>query len=329
VTWPPRGGGRSRPPPPAGAPPATRPGALRDLVEDHLRKFPGTAFTPHQVGKVLTRSAGAVANALDKLVSLGVAQMVTDKPRTYQLATAAPAPDTAPAPDAAPGPGRGQRPRHQRGDCGQRRVTSGPRERRGRDGSRCRPGRAVCTCARPARARPACGAAGRNPSRRAGRRPPPPRYIKALTGTGPRQYTAGKRGVQGRLPEADVASRNNRVSWLTGTFFGVPREKGPRKPDFCSGRKAGRREGAAYDRSFCEHCALRAAGRVRTGPPGGRVYDGGAHRRSACPVPSSRYPPGGRPSPRAAHSWRGGAGLHRRVARGGVSSPPLPRAGRT
>jgi hypothetical protein len=48
---------------------------------------------------VLTRSAGAVANALDKLVSLGVAQMVTDKPRTYQLATA------APALDAAGGPG--------------------------------------------------------------------------------------------------------------------------------------------------------------------------------------------------------------------------------
>jgi hypothetical protein len=59
--------------------PATRPGALRDLVEEHLRKFPETAFTPHQVGKVLTRSAGAVAIALDKLVSLGVAQMVTDK----------------------------------------------------------------------------------------------------------------------------------------------------------------------------------------------------------------------------------------------------------
>jgi hypothetical protein len=62
--------------------PATRPGALRDLVEEHLRKFPGTAFTPHQVGKVLTRSAGAVANALDKLVSLGAAQVVTDTPRT-------------------------------------------------------------------------------------------------------------------------------------------------------------------------------------------------------------------------------------------------------
>jgi hypothetical protein len=73
--------------------PATRPGALRDLVEEHLRKFPDTAFTPHQVGKVLTRSAGAVANALDKLTGLGTAQMVTDKPRTYQLAPAAPAPD--------------------------------------------------------------------------------------------------------------------------------------------------------------------------------------------------------------------------------------------
>jgi hypothetical protein len=83
--------------------PATRPGALRDLVEEHLRKFPETAFTPHQVGKVLTRSAGAVANALDKLVSLGVAQMVTDKPRTYRLA-AAPAPEAAPVPDAAGDP---------------------------------------------------------------------------------------------------------------------------------------------------------------------------------------------------------------------------------
>jgi hypothetical protein len=85
------------------AAPATRPGALRDLVEEHLRKYPGTAFTPHQVGKVLTRSAGAVANALDKLVSLGTAQMVTDKPRTYQLTTAAP--EAAAAPDAAGGPG--------------------------------------------------------------------------------------------------------------------------------------------------------------------------------------------------------------------------------
>jgi hypothetical protein len=77
--------------------PGTRPGALRELVEQHLRSFPDQAFTPHQVGKVLTRSAGAVANALDKLVSLGTAQMVTDKPRAYRLAPAAP----EPAPGAA------------------------------------------------------------------------------------------------------------------------------------------------------------------------------------------------------------------------------------
>ena len=41
--------------------------------------------------------AEPVANALDKLVSLGVAQMVTDKPRTYRLATAVSAPEAAPA----------------------------------------------------------------------------------------------------------------------------------------------------------------------------------------------------------------------------------------
>jgi hypothetical protein len=78
--------------------PATRPGALRDLVEEHLRKFPDTAFAPYQIGKVLTRSAGAVASALGKLVSLGTAQMATGKPRSCRLAI-------APAPDAVGGPG--------------------------------------------------------------------------------------------------------------------------------------------------------------------------------------------------------------------------------
>ena len=43
---------------------------------------------------MLTRSAGAVANALDKLTALGVAQMVTDKPRSYRHAPAALAPAT-------------------------------------------------------------------------------------------------------------------------------------------------------------------------------------------------------------------------------------------
>ncbi len=144
--------------------PATRPGALRDLVEEHLRKFPDTAFTPHQVGKVLTRSAGAVANALDKLTSLGTAQMVTDKPRSYRLASAAP----APAPDAAGEPGTS--------------AETAPSAR--------------CTCARPA-----SGTAGRVPSRRAVRRLLPARYIRALTCTVPCQvnggYTRGTRRASG------------------------------------------------------------------------------------------------------------------------------------
>ena len=76
-----------------------RPGGLRDLIEQHLRQFPEAAFTPHQIGKVLTRSAGAVANALDKLTALGAAQLVTDKPRSYQLAPAAPTPPRTPPGD--------------------------------------------------------------------------------------------------------------------------------------------------------------------------------------------------------------------------------------
>jgi hypothetical protein len=72
--------------------PSTRPGGLRDLVQQHLRTFPDAAFTPHQIGKVLSRSAGAVANALDKLVSLGTAELACDKPRSYRLAPTVPAP---------------------------------------------------------------------------------------------------------------------------------------------------------------------------------------------------------------------------------------------
>jgi hypothetical protein len=35
---------------------------------------------------VLERSADAVANALDKLVGLGTAEIASDKPRSYRLA---------------------------------------------------------------------------------------------------------------------------------------------------------------------------------------------------------------------------------------------------
>ena len=84
----------------------------------------------------------------------------------------------------------------------------------------------------------------------------------------------------------------------------MPSEKRPRKPDFCSERKTGRRKGAAYDRPFGQHNAPPAAGRARTGPPpgGGRGDDGGAHRRGARPRTPSRYPP----ACGAGRSWRAG-----------------------
>ena len=38
---------------------------------------------------MLSRSSGAVANALDRLISFGVAELATDKPRTFRLAPGA------------------------------------------------------------------------------------------------------------------------------------------------------------------------------------------------------------------------------------------------
>jgi hypothetical protein len=50
---------------------------------------------------VLARSAGAVANALDKLTAFGTAELATDRPRSYRLAPAAP--DAAGGSDRPPG----------------------------------------------------------------------------------------------------------------------------------------------------------------------------------------------------------------------------------
>ena len=73
---------------------------------------------------MLTRSAGAVANALDKLVSLGAAELACDKPRSYRLAPASP----APAPEAAGDPGTSAEATASAAECGARRQAGGQPE---------------------------------------------------------------------------------------------------------------------------------------------------------------------------------------------------------
>ncbi|MER6000832.1 hypothetical protein ABT120_19845 [Nonomuraea angiospora] len=63
-----------------------RHGALRDRVLAHLTEHPGKEFTPYEIGRVLDSSSGAVANALDRLVSLGQAELTCERPRRYTLA---------------------------------------------------------------------------------------------------------------------------------------------------------------------------------------------------------------------------------------------------
>ncbi len=66
--------------------PAVRPGGLRDKVLAHLAANPGLEFTPHEIHKVNGHSSGAIANALETLVSLGEAEVATEKPRRFRLA---------------------------------------------------------------------------------------------------------------------------------------------------------------------------------------------------------------------------------------------------
>ncbi|MEV8438800.1 helix-turn-helix domain-containing protein [Actinosynnema sp. NPDC051121] len=61
------------------------PGALHGIIEDYLREHPVQDFTPHALGTTLNRSAGAVHNALEKLVASGYAVRTSDKPKRYAL----------------------------------------------------------------------------------------------------------------------------------------------------------------------------------------------------------------------------------------------------
>ena len=67
-------------------PPAARlgKGQLREQVADHLRAHPDREWTPSAIAKELGKSAGAIANACEKLVELGTAATFEDKPRRFR-----------------------------------------------------------------------------------------------------------------------------------------------------------------------------------------------------------------------------------------------------
>ena len=61
-------------------------GELADLVLAFLADRPGEAVGPAAVAKALSRSAGAVANALGRLAEAGTVTLVGETPRRYRLA---------------------------------------------------------------------------------------------------------------------------------------------------------------------------------------------------------------------------------------------------
>ncbi|MCC5035097.1 hypothetical protein DMH02_018230 [Streptomyces sp. WAC 00631] len=91
---PPHGAVGQRTTPPGTATPYTAsakkrlaPGGLRQMVIDHLTAHPGEAFTATKISRQIEKSSGAIANALVTLAAQGVAEQVSEKPRTYRLAT--------------------------------------------------------------------------------------------------------------------------------------------------------------------------------------------------------------------------------------------------
>jgi hypothetical protein len=63
-----------------------RPGELDGLVIAHMRKHEEEwPLTPSAIGKAIDRSAGAVANCLERLAKKRQARLVTRKPKAYEL----------------------------------------------------------------------------------------------------------------------------------------------------------------------------------------------------------------------------------------------------
>ncbi|MFD4444845.1 hypothetical protein ACFWPK_34225 [Nocardia sp. NPDC058519] len=63
-------------------------GALRGQVEDFLRDHPDDDYSPHQIGKALERSGGAVHNALLTLTKAGTVHQTSTAPKRFTLASA-------------------------------------------------------------------------------------------------------------------------------------------------------------------------------------------------------------------------------------------------
>ena len=61
-------------------------GQLREMVLNHLRAHPDQEFTPSTMGKLLTRSSGAISNACESLLAFGLISRTSEKPRRYRFA---------------------------------------------------------------------------------------------------------------------------------------------------------------------------------------------------------------------------------------------------
>lgn len=66
-----------------------KPGALRQLTEEYLRRHPGEAFGPTHIGKALGRSQGAVNNALEASTSAGTVVKTQEAPKRFAIAPTA------------------------------------------------------------------------------------------------------------------------------------------------------------------------------------------------------------------------------------------------
>ena len=63
-------------------------GELSTLVLDYLKAYAGEAIGPSAIGKALSRSSGAVANACQRLEASGRLRLASASPRRYEIADA-------------------------------------------------------------------------------------------------------------------------------------------------------------------------------------------------------------------------------------------------